>query len=416
LDNGSPANGEYDIIFDLYNDESAVDPLNLLDSVTKTNVLVTNGLFNVPDLDFGLSTLGNETWIEISVKKSSEPGNFETLSARQRINAVPYAHESEFANTASLANHATTASTAVTINANGAVFNDVLTFDGNQWVPSANRWQQQNNVLSTVLNDVGIQVAIGTTTTTSTAKLTVQSLIDGITTQFKGLNGMFNEYLENGVPRGYIGSVQNGSINGTSSDDFEIGTAVANQGNLHLTIQAQPKLTITPSGSVGVGTTIPNAKFEVNSESNINQSFAVLNDLVEKFTVHQNGGSSIGFGAVPPTDGLYLQGDSVQFHSSNGQMKYLVRAVCLESGSSITSFYNGTNTGGSVSATDLGVVGRCGINFPSNINTRYWQASAVSVNGNHNVNCHTLVSNSQLICQRTLSSANNNGDIMILVY
>jgi hypothetical protein len=252
---------------------------------------------------------------------------------------------------------------------------------------------------------------------------------------------MFNEYIENGTPRGYVGSVQDGSLSGTGSDDFEMGTAVANDGKLHLTIKAVPKLTIGSNGSVGIGNTeptgrlqvgsnalfvsnsdkvgigtpIPTAKLQVNAAASQGAALDVKIENQSKLKVHSNEGTSIGKDVTPPVAGLYVEGDIKQSSASNGMLKYMVRVNCLTSGSTITRFHNGVNTG-AITASDLGSTGACAVNFPTNINERYWQVSAISSSGNHHANCHTVFANNQLICQRTLSGAFNNGEMMILVY
>ena len=434
LDNGSPANGDYDMTFIAFETELATLPLATVFTFSNP---VTNGLFNISNIDFETNDeiyFGDEIWIEIQIKKSSDTGILETLTSRQRINSVPYSVQAETAGFAYTAN---------TLAAGFANNREVLTFDGTAWRALATAWQETPNLVYTRNIQPGSQISIGTATPNAGTKFTVNTFTNGIISQFIGNANVYNEFMEAGVAKGYIGSFQDGSHSGTTSDDFEIGTSGSNAtGKVHLTINAIPKVTVSDNGNVGIinttpigkfqvdtdalvvtsgdfvgiGTIIPDAQLEVNAAANVNKTFSATNDTIEKFTVHQNGGSSVGTGFVPPTDGLFVEGDVKQQHDSNGLMKYMARVRCLGASSSLTSFYNGTNNNGSVSVTAINTTGRCQVNFPSNINTRYWQISAVSVNGNHNVNCHTLVSNSQLICQRTLSGANNDGDIMILVY
>ena len=441
LDNGSPANGLYDINF------TAFDTNNLTVEVgfyAASNVMVNNGLFVIPELDFGENTLldNDELWLSIEIKKSSEPVSaFEVLLEAQKVTNVPYATKAYMADGAAFATQSFWANEALALNINGSTADDILVYDGNSWLPQNNPWQQQGNILSTTANDSGQQVTVGTTAATSTARLTVASMGNGITTQFKGVGGMFNEYIEDGIPRGYIGSVQDGSLSGTGSDDFEVGTAVANDGKLHLTIKAVPKLTIAANGSVGIGNTeptgrlqvgsnalfvansdkvgigtpIPTAKLQVNASASQGAALDVKIENQSRLKVHSNEGTSIGKDVTPPVEGLYVEGDIKQSSASNGMLKYMVRVNCLTSGSTITRFHNGVNTA-NITVSDLGSTGACAVNFPSNINERYWQVSAISSSGNHYANCHNVFANNQLICQRTLSGAFNNGEMMILVY
>jgi photosystem II stability/assembly factor-like uncharacterized protein len=93
-DNGSAANGTYDLRFTIYDALSvgsvAGGPL------TNATTVVSNGLFTVT-LDFGPGIFtGPDRWLEISAQKNG--GGFTTLSPRQPLMPMPYAI---FANTAS---------------------------------------------------------------------------------------------------------------------------------------------------------------------------------------------------------------------------------------------------------------------------------------------------------------------------
>ena len=118
-DGGSPANGNYDLRFILYDAESGGAQAG--NTVTKTNVAVTNGLFTV-DLDFGTISAptatatttptvtgtptvtatataapavsvfnGDARWMEIAVRPGGTSGTFTVLSPRQPVSPVPYA-------------------------------------------------------------------------------------------------------------------------------------------------------------------------------------------------------------------------------------------------------------------------------------------------------------------------------------
>jgi len=91
-DSGSPANGEYDIRFTLYDDLGAI----VSGPICLDNVLVTNGLFTA-DLDFGQEFYGDMRELGIAVRPGGALGNcdsgggYTTLNPRQRLNAAPYA-------------------------------------------------------------------------------------------------------------------------------------------------------------------------------------------------------------------------------------------------------------------------------------------------------------------------------------
>lgn len=92
---GSPANGNYDLEFVLY------DSLNGGTQVGPTlarTLVVTNGNFAVK-LDFGPVYPGADRYLEIHVRPSGQ-GSYTVLSPRQLINATPYAVKAVNADTA----------------------------------------------------------------------------------------------------------------------------------------------------------------------------------------------------------------------------------------------------------------------------------------------------------------------------
>jgi len=87
-DGSSPANGEYDFQFILYNALTGGSQVG--STVTKDNVAVTNGLFSVA-LDFGSVFDGTGLWLEAAVRPGSSTGGYTILSPRQEITPAPYA-------------------------------------------------------------------------------------------------------------------------------------------------------------------------------------------------------------------------------------------------------------------------------------------------------------------------------------
>jgi hypothetical protein len=86
-DGGSPANGEYDFQFELYNGNDGSDVGR---PISKENVSVTEGLFTV-ELDFGDVFDGTPLLLGISVRPGSSSGTYTTLSPRQWLTPAPYA-------------------------------------------------------------------------------------------------------------------------------------------------------------------------------------------------------------------------------------------------------------------------------------------------------------------------------------
>jgi len=87
-DNNSPANGQYDFTFTLFDALSGGNQVSA--PVNVTNQTVTAGLFTV-SLDFGSKAFfGDARWLQIGVR-STGGGNFTTLSPRQLLSATPFA-------------------------------------------------------------------------------------------------------------------------------------------------------------------------------------------------------------------------------------------------------------------------------------------------------------------------------------
>jgi hypothetical protein len=86
-DAGTPANGDYDLQFNLYNDSAGGSSLG---QVKINGVPVSDGLFAVL-LDFGSNAFnGDERWLEIAVRPGSG-GSYTTVSPRQLHSPAPYA-------------------------------------------------------------------------------------------------------------------------------------------------------------------------------------------------------------------------------------------------------------------------------------------------------------------------------------
>ena len=86
---GFPVSGTCDLRFILYNAETGgaqVGPIQ-----EKTGVGISDGLFTIPDLDFGEAFTGEDRWLEISLRCPAGTGTFTVLSPRQAIRPVPYA-------------------------------------------------------------------------------------------------------------------------------------------------------------------------------------------------------------------------------------------------------------------------------------------------------------------------------------
>ena len=89
-DNGTPANGEYDLRFALF--DSPIGGNQIGSVVFREDVLVADGLFTV-EVDFGAAPFntGARRWIEIGVRPGGRTGGHSLLTPRIELTPVPYA-------------------------------------------------------------------------------------------------------------------------------------------------------------------------------------------------------------------------------------------------------------------------------------------------------------------------------------
>ena len=110
-----PASGNYDFEFALF--DAVTGGTQILMTITKTSVLVTDGIFAVK-LDFGNQFSGANRFLEIRVRQTGG-GAFTPLSPRQAVTSAPYSVKSltaENANTATFATNANFAANAMLAN------------------------------------------------------------------------------------------------------------------------------------------------------------------------------------------------------------------------------------------------------------------------------------------------------------
>ncbi len=401
-DGGSPANGQYDLSFALFDDPTGGTQIG--SNQVFLNRTVSDGLFHIQNIDFGASAFtGGARWLRVTVRETGNPGSETTLSPRQRVSATPYAVQAEF------------------LSRYGANPGDVLQWDGLEWDPvalggAASQWQ--NGTAGDIFYTGG-DVGIGTVN--PFVSLHVVST-DAQTALFSGGDGMYVTFAENGIGRGYIGSYQTGA--GTQNEDFEIGTFSDSIGSLHLvTGLNEPRLTVDKDGLIGINTTDPQADLMVDGTTD-GDVFRVRVDASTKLYVDDNGGVSVGSYATPPNDGLRVAGDVQQPLAANGLMKFMAHVDCGASPTVVKS-YNGVGSG-AITASLGSASGSCIVDFPSDLTDRYWQVSAVyaspsSVPGTRGATCRILDSGTdpdKLRCERFNASTAtlSTGHIMILVY
>ncbi len=111
IKDGAPVNGTCDVRFILY--ESGAGGSQVGPIVEKLAVVVTGGLFTVPDLDFGSGVfVGDRRWLEVAVKCPAGSGSYATVGDRQELAATPYALYAPSAGNAATATNATSAASA----------------------------------------------------------------------------------------------------------------------------------------------------------------------------------------------------------------------------------------------------------------------------------------------------------------
>jgi len=92
-DAGAPANGTYDLQFELFDVASGGAIIG--SAVLVDNAAVTDGMFSV-ELDFGSGPFaGDQLWLEIGVRDGASSGGFTGLLPRQKLTATPYALHAE---------------------------------------------------------------------------------------------------------------------------------------------------------------------------------------------------------------------------------------------------------------------------------------------------------------------------------
>ncbi len=84
---------------------------------------------------------------------------------------------------------------------------------------------------------------------------------------FHGGDQMYISLVEQGNYRGYIGSFSG------NAEDVDFGAHGANPtGKVHLVTTSTPRLTVTPTGNIGIGTQAPAEKLDLNGSINISQT------------------------------------------------------------------------------------------------------------------------------------------------
>ncbi|WP_207429878.1 tail fiber domain-containing protein [Sabulibacter ruber] len=79
--------------------------------------------------------------------------------------------------------------------------------------------------------------------------------------------------------------------------------------HLRLFTNNAERMRITAGGLIGIGSTSPDAKLVINSGTTVDPLKVLVNNS-PKFLVHKEGGASVGFQAIPPANGLLVNGNA----------------------------------------------------------------------------------------------------------
>lgn len=206
-DGGAPANGSYDLKFDLYTTASGG---TAIDSIELDAQSVSGGLLNA-SLDFTeMPYNGQALWVEVSVRHAGG-GSFTTLSPRQSINATPYAL---YALNAPGGGGGLTLPFAGSASSSGAVFSVANTGSGGGIVANTSGGGIGNAALN--VNSSGGIGAVITNASSDTALLLGNNITGGT-----------GDLLKAFVPAGEFHIDGQGNISSPSSASFNNGVTAA---------------------------------------------------------------------------------------------------------------------------------------------------------------------------------------------
>jgi hypothetical protein len=253
--NGAAVTGDYDMQFSVYDAE--VGNGLVAGPVPANTVGVINGLFTAR-VDFGAGVFtGAPRWLEVSVRPAGN-GGFQMLSPRQELTSSPYSIRAQTASTAGDVSNGAVVKSLNNLRDNITLVpgaNVTLTPSGNTLtIASAGAggsgiWSVNNNNAYYNAGNVGIG------TTTPGFRLDVQSS-EVLGSSFKG------------TALGPSGLVHIENTNVATSWNFGVepgsGWAGGPAGAFYIDqYTLGPRLAITPSGHVGVGTVAPTSKLTV---------------------------------------------------------------------------------------------------------------------------------------------------------
>jgi len=419
-DGGSAATGTYQIQFALF--DAATGGNQIGTTIENTSVVVSQGIFNVK-LDFGAAVFtGADRFLQMGVRRNAGE-SYTILSPREQIASSPYAirtlsaaqadlsldsqklgglDASEYVTNSTVGNSfirndttqqtgnfnisgngffngnvgigTTTPSTRLQVfgsgygltQTNGTVTVGTFLGPGSGWFGT-----RSNHPLNFFTNDAGAAMQISTTGEVGigVAPQAGTKLDVGGAGRFQFLNGNINL----GTPNSEIGM----TIVGTNRADVRFnGSILTLAAGTGTGVPANTGISVNTSGNVGIGTTTPGAKLEVEGGGLTGSTLRVINNGLGTAIFAS---SSLFGNALSANGNISVTGNVKQNLTSNGVVKAM--AVIEYGGSqipTITRCYDGIN--GST-ASDCGFIygpvnlglGAAGtrINFGFTVNNRY---------------------------------------------
>ena len=380
-DGGTPANGNYDLQFALF--DSASGGAQIGTTQTVNTVAVMSGIFSVT-LDFGVSAFpGANRFLEINARLSGAP-SFTTLSPRQQITATPYAIRSLNAASAD----------SVPVNA--------LPAGNGNYVQNTTAQQANTNFNISGNGVIGGNLGVGTGSPTARFEI-FNTSGDGFA-------------LTNGTARL--------RANFSGNTPF-FGTSTNHSFGLHANGGANGGLFLENTGKIGIGTIFPNHKLTIDTLSGptwtndgwggaiaLRNSSAIgwqFNSSSRSFGIGQSTGGlsffrttnspgtsgntptydvvitnagDVGIGTPLPNAKLFVEGEAAtgvgiaatgnasQSRNKGGWVKAMIH---IDSDGSILRCYNGL-TGSSINPCGFSVVtlgGFFSVNFGFQVNDRF---------------------------------------------
>lgn len=234
---------------------------------TNYTIVGTNEVLSIPIATMAMSSKDNQwdLWNGAHIRNN----NSGTVSVENKLNVghytpAPLAQLDVFAGDGDVASFDGGNNAQLTLRENGTIRGQIgshlatdIDFSISTPVSSSGsiHLAPQNTPHLTLVSGTG---NIGVGTTTPTSKFDVFTSGANVA-KFNGGTNMQIDFQEGGVTRGQIGSFLGGP------NDISLSTPVASTGSIHLATQNTPNITlVSGTGNVGIGTTTPTTKMEIN--------------------------------------------------------------------------------------------------------------------------------------------------------